>query len=346
MATYYVNATSVITNGLTAATGYHNISDLIAHQVPSLAAGDIIEITDNATIDNSTSNIVIPSIGSITIRSYIGNTIKPTVKLKPSTMQFGSSLTSSYPTIVTIDSINFIVSSGVGAVRLASPSAPGTLVNACYFKGVVLELDNSTVSSITKSVTNCIFSGRLAGSYFSLQLVSNVDCIHNINNNTFYGGSFAIAIFADSSNCKFLNNIFDSQSNATIYLDSSKSLTGSLIDYNLTYNWGLTEYYGSNIPPYLGSHIQSGVNPLLVNPSGDDFTFTSLSPAKSNGIGHNVESSHPAQPTVPTKDFIGTTRPQQTYTDIGAYEYLPPPPSSNHRIPVVNFYSWQNPVMG
>jgi hypothetical protein len=62
-----------------------------------------------------------------------------------------------------------------------------------------------------------------------------------------------------------------------------------------------------------GANNLIGINPLLANPGNGDYHLQMTSPA--------VDAADPA--AVPSPDFDGTSRPQGTRSDMGAFEFKP-----------------------
>jgi hypothetical protein len=87
------------------------------------------------------------------------------------------------------------------------------------------------------------------------------------------------------------------------WYDSTSSIDG---DYNLIYN--------AQNPGVIGFHDKLGLDPLFVNPAGDDYHLKAASPA--------IDAGMPT-PLV-LVDLDQGRRPQQKGWDMGAYEYQPP----------------------
>ena len=134
------------------------------------------------------------------------------------------------------------------------------------------------------------------------------------------------------------NNIVYSLTNGTltVYLAESYSSYSTVltIDYNDYYNSGGTWASGSLIG---ANYIIA--NPALTSPTSD-FSLHSGSPAIDAGTNTNA----------PSTDYIGTIRPQNYVTDIGAYEYysgvITPPPVGSildpNAISIIGVKAFQN----
>jgi hypothetical protein len=117
------------------------------------------------------------------------------------------------------------------------------------------------------------------------------------------------------------NNIFYNMETSYWVADTS-SIDG---DYNLVYQ--------AQSPPAQGPHDKIGVDPLFVNPAGDDYHLEPASPAIDAGLATALVD----------RDFERIHRPQMLGWDIGAYEHQPSlvltGKAGNHTI---DLYWWVN----
>jgi hypothetical protein len=138
----------------------------------------------------------------------------------------------------------------------------------------------------------------------------------NIINNTFYGDGDGTSGGSDlfmlggniNYNAIIKNNIIDDATSGMLAIKYNDYANGGItIDHNLFYNSG-GSWSGGNV---LGTSYQSG-NPNLSSPT-TSFALTSSSTlAIDNGSATSA----------PSMDYIGTSRPQGSGYDIGAYEYI------------------------
>lgn len=181
--------------------------------------------------------------------------------------------------------------------------------------GVIGSLPPTQIAVVGSNVwvaTNKQSSSRIAyGFNFSA-----ADSGINIYNNTFYGNYREIAPYSGSSSFNIENNIFDGTS-----FTGSTAInlipTSSTIDYN--------DYNNITAPASPGTHSFTSTDPLMVNPGSStilagNYKLQPSSPAIN--VGTDLSSTF-------TTDYAGTTRPQGSAFDIGAYEFiLPSAPSS------------------
>ena len=169
-------------------------------------------------------------------------------------------------------------------------------------------------------------------------------------NNIIIGPSYpqSAAIYAASGNVYYYNNTVyncgaDTTYSVFMFYDTTvyehwyqpESITlknniiyASSISDNYVKCWGITTVPVQDSNCYYGigsyeSHSQgctgSSTNrveddPKFINPSTDDFTLQLISPCKDGGTS--------TVSAIVTDDIIGTSRPQDDYYDIGAYEYF------------------------
>ena len=145
--------------------------------------------------------------------------------------------------------------------------------------------------------------------------------IWNISNNTLHGSPSGgttsyIRLYGDLSQLDAVNvtnNIAYAISSATnlFYIGSNITDATYTIKNNIHYN--ITFPCGDNTSAHCVAAIianNSISDPLLTSPT-TDFTLANGSPALNSGLATNA----------PDADFIGTSRPQGSADDIGAYEH-------------------------
>ena len=311
MATYFVNALSSTQDGLTPATGYHTINALVG--VISLNPGDVIEVTDDATV-METVPTNIPA--GVTIRPWSGNSIMPTITIGgigihgPVLKPVGNN--------VTIKGIHGLSApSGVEAfVDFVVPGLSGLLVEDCL-------LDGSGVTLYACSaciVRNNVFINISQAMHESLYMDS-VDNVKIINN-TFYNNGpdqadiMSLGTASNCTNVKISNNIFMNATHVVGPVWSGIAIEGDKmdspsIDYNDVYGYP-TPYH--NCTPVPGPHtISPGQDPLFINAAMNDFSIPIGSPCYNTGIGPSADAD------TPTDSFNGIVRSGAT-SNMGAYE--------------------------
>jgi len=143
---------------------------------------------------------------------------------------------------------------------------------------------------------------------------------NKIYNNTIYNNNSAgvvVGIFGFTTGNEIINNIIDNNIGDGISVEANGDATK--IENNVI----------SNFPGNRLAVDDKGTNttevgtitsdPLMIDPVNDDFSIPISSPAKDQGTDLS---------SVFTVDYVGTTRPQGTSWDIGAFEFVettPPP---------------------
>jgi hypothetical protein len=127
-----------------------------------------------------------------------------------------------------------------------------------------------------------------------------------VENNTFYDIHYHGAGFRNNSlNNAVINNIFY-DTGTSYWASDGATLSG---DHNLIFE--------SRDPGQIGPNDIIGMDPLLVDPTNNDFHLQENSPAID--VGQSLAGV--------TKDLEGTPRPQGVGHDIGAYEFGGPTPT-------------------
>lgn len=84
MATYFVNASGSSTPPFSsAATGAHTLYELL-YNISGFGFGDIVEVVNDGEIDASADPFIVNGATDVTIRSWSGNSSKPTMKVNNS----------------------------------------------------------------------------------------------------------------------------------------------------------------------------------------------------------------------------------------------------------------------
>ena len=319
--TYYINTSSITQNGLTPETGFHNISSL----VPLVNDDDVIEIVFSI-VDISQPDIVHLTLVEfnkrITIRSFSGNTSKPTINIGSYHHYFNAS--------TDIFDIVFKNTDNHASINLSPNTTAKSNIERCVFYVPLYGRDyNAALQDI--SIRNNIFiENYMWFSMINYNMKNIATC-----NNTFYNSSNWSIIFSGgtntadktATNVKILNNIcyIDAGENygSIIFVYGDNQIisgTGYAVDCLIDYNCVFSSVGGEELYAYditlEGPHNLTHTDPLFTNATIEDFTLQANSPALNAGVDNVVQSS------VSQVDFIGTTRPQGLHTDIGAYEYI------------------------
>ena len=177
------------------------------------------------------------------------------------------------------------------------------------------------------TIKNCLiydnsYHGILVEAYYS---ASGLDIYHNTLVHPDSGNSGAlIQIYDNMTDIDVKNNIISTKQSTypsrLVYLQSAPGSISATFDYNLYYHPGGSSgrfYDGTNVLSFASwqsTHSQDlngdFDNPDFTDQDNDDYTLTSVSPARNMGTNVGV-----------TDDFDETSRPQETYYDAGAYEY-------------------------
>jgi hypothetical protein len=165
------------------------------------------------------------------------------------------------------------------------------------------------------TVINNIFYNIPHG--WSIQTADGLDNVL-IANNTFAfpnggGQDGQIMLWNTQSNLTIENNIFYMPQNYAI-TSYTFSVTGCSINHNLVF--GATGVMADSTGCTLGTNL-IGVNPNFINASSAPFDFHLQAGSPAIDAGVNIAAV--------TADFDLNARPQGSSTDIGAYEYVPPP---------------------
>jgi len=153
-------------------------------------------------------------------------------------------------------------------------------------------------------------------------------------NNTIYRVDAGINYPTDGGKLEIINNIIGGRTASTqneIYMEGASVSSASVVKNNLFYsptsvriNWDLSQYTSLSsfqLATGKGENCLSA-DPGFVNATNNDFRIVSTSPAKDSGIVHTAYTTFLNRYGLNiSKDADGTSRPQGTTWDIGAYEY-------------------------
>jgi len=315
--TWYLNANSESEDGLTPDTGYHSFNNLNTSII--LNPGDIVSFVDNGIIDDSSVNLLTIS-NSITLQSY---SLKDKATWKsPKEIDVIGASSFNLTGIILVGTTTLAINGSINSAT--DPTCTSIRIQQCDFS---INCNIIVYGVTSASVVNNIFRNTSQPPIlFNSNVGSSIPSINGVavNNNTFYNvNTYCIGLwsFSDVTNFRILNNIFDTALGRLFFTISGNS-SNILIDYNLDYNAPEMAYLSN--PNYIGTHNLHYTDPWFTDPTNGNFILLSNSPCINWGIDNS------ADPSVPTVDFIGTSRPQSYHTDLGVYEYifpvLPPPP--------------------
>lgn len=328
---YYVDAG---TGGNPPYSGsYTNFYNLLSSE--TLATGDIIEVVDNGTIDDTAHSITIndSSITELTIRSWSENTNKPTVNIQPS-----SHLVITTSTLLNISGISFV---NGGIIVPNYVSALDVNLQNCEFyggyggNGFYIEGWNTRAN-----VSGCLFNNFMVGIRVHSEYYSTFSTVQNCQIINCTRGIFSNAMEGSSTGCHCINNSIFGSSEFGIYI--SDHWGGGVINFNNIFYGCGTGVYVQNCPSgkfdyglffdcdtnyngiSQGLHDKIDIDPKFINTDIPDLHLQYNSPCKNGGTAE-FEGVY-----APSDDYDGNIRPLAGGYDIGAFELLsvrtPPPP--------------------
>jgi hypothetical protein len=164
------------------------------------------------------------------------------------------------------------------------------------------------------TIVNNVFYNLKAG--WSIQLADGASNMLIANNtfafpNTADGETGQIMWWGRNTNVTVRNNIFYNPNTAAM-TQYAATISGCVFDHNLVYP--MSGVMDSSFPCSVTSNLLGSGNPQFVNASTSNPNFYT----QSNGAGVDAGVNLSQVPY----DYAGTTRPQGSNTDIGAYEYI------------------------
>jgi len=248
-------------------------------------------------------------ISNITIRSWAGNTNKPTIRCSHSITSTIISLGATASGLV-IQNIMFIVINNIDkGLQLLGQNG---VISGCEIEYPGTDYTNLGVVYCTgnnSKVENCILTNTPKyGMFFkvgtAIKAINNI--IHSVGT---VSSTTGISVSPPNSPGDYfvINNIvYGSNATGTVGINVLHPERGGTFDYNCVYNVA-TNYSG-----YSGGAHDVLSDPLFTT-LGTDFSLQASSPCLDAGIGPS------ANPYVSTTSYNGVTR-SGTTTDIGAYQ--------------------------
>ena len=189
------------------------------------------------------------------------------------------------------------------------------VIHDCNSAGIALASEVAPYPSLTNVD---IYNNLIYNNHQGFVVWSNPSFTRNFRviNNTFYNNYGTINIYGLASdgnlginlNCIIRNNIIAGSTPSDNLIYYTPAAGTIAIDHNLFYK--PSGVYDNAWLITIAGNYMAG-NPVFVGPPSD-FHLQANSPARDSGSADNA----------PTTDYAGTTRPQGTGYDIGAYEYI------------------------
>ena len=200
---------------------------------------------------------------------------------------------------------------------------------------------------ISQGVTSLVLSYNLIYDNIRSGIGSSEDVNGNLSiyNNVFYNNgnaTYPSVRIEKGSNAVIKNNIFYSDASApggATYVFSVSSQAATVTsDYNCFYgtNTNIISWKGQNysLAQFATYKLQSGQDanslaqdPKFKNAAGGDYSLKQDSPCRDTGTPVGI-----------TQDIIGTTIPQGTQVDMGAYEFaINPPPAKPKNLRIIGY---------
>jgi hypothetical protein len=337
MSTYYVNAGSVTQDGLTPATGYHTLTDLVG--AITLLNSDVVYFVDNGVIQEPASFLALPYI---TISSYVGNINKPTWNLDGVlylSFQSGGvniydiKITYAHPSYTAVD---------FGLFGQA-PDLISIEVSRCELVDVrlvftVTPFVNQNSANLMLKVTNNVFYGDFLDSRVAYLEQITTCCspfyMHDstvsafFDNNTIdtglQGFVFNVYSYEMLYHFRVLGNILSNQQQNGVLFRINPISAGPVgpniydieIDYNDVFNCAGVAF-AEDATTYVG-HENIYLDPYFVDASANNFRLKPDglfydNPCIRTSIGSSIA------PSVPLIDFDSSNR-QTNVTDMGAFQ--------------------------
>jgi len=274
-----------------------------------LEAGDAVEVIEHGTGTEPEAPTV--SIPDIILRSYVGNTGKPTINAA----QHSAFIDINADGFKMYDLVVKAYSSSLGLSGLVQCIDNNDLgIERCLFKAYDSDIDCALNISGGSGhrIINTVTSGMPFGgiNFFSSTLTQDVI----IANNIIYDVIRPVAIRVSRTTRGYvINNIIHTAPGDGINFGSD--VVDVIQDYNCLYNIEGDEYAGEAVRGLNNldktSHGGQGPDPLLKDPANDDFTLVTRSPC--------VDTGFLVQGVTPEYDYYNNLR--GSLIDIGVYEY-------------------------
>lgn len=304
MSDWYLNALSVVEDGLTEATGYHTYAGLAA--AVTLAANDTIWFNTDAAIDDSASDIELPN-KALTLRAIDEAVHASWLVNKLTISQAG------WYKAIGMRFLDITAAAGI----LCSSLGLGSEIVGCKFPGVtsIFFIDVRNLKLLSNIFDGCAvrfrasdIGGFIPGTFFPFSICGNV----------FYNTGGGIALIVDGTNYlrgnnargSIKGNIFHT---CAVAINFSKGLGNNLVEIgrNTFYNC-TTTLQGDAVDSDQGDNQVA--DPQCTNPAGGDFTIGYESPC------FNASENETDDSLVATVDHVGASRMVFERPCVGAYE--------------------------
>lgn len=236
-----------------------------------------------------------------------------------------------------------------GAYAFYFGSGSGHVVDNCTIHhngGYGVHIYGSPSSTTVKNST--IYANNQVSTISTAEIIVASGSGHRVYNNVIRDGlRGGIQVYTGCSSCLIFNNTITRNQGYGISVQAG---TGAVVRNNIIVDNNLANGGAVNLEDVGTATTKSNnlcfgmggtagcnvtTNPVFVAPLADNFQIQTTSPAKDAGFDMSASTSV-------TTDLLGTTRPQGSQWDIGAYEFAAPPSCQTNPHSLVGYWTFNS----